>query len=337
MGFLSVAWTLTANAADPNDAQPRINGGQDATSCQWPTTALVTSQGSLCSSVLIHPQLVVTAAHCIDPDEPPHDIKFGEVHNEPERKVEVDFCKRSPNYNGEVGGTDIAFCMLEEPVEFVPATPAVYGCERSILQHGWPVTIVGFGRPEEEEQAGRKRFAETSIQSVVTPESTTVVIGEQGIAACNGDSGGPAYVQYPTDGSWHPIAIVSGGFGPCGYGARTYVFIHPWIPWMEVATGLDLTPCHDRDGTWAPTERCGRFAIDPTQDQVSWGNWCASALSGPSDTCGEPFQGELYDPFPPATVDEDGCGCSLGDEGQGGGVLLLSLGLLVRRKRPRFG
>jgi MYXO-CTERM domain-containing protein len=326
----------SAHASGPAEpTSPRIFGGQEASTCQWPTTALVTASGSLCSSVLIHPELVVTAAHCIDLDDPPFDIKFGELHYSPEQKVKVDFCKRSPNYSGEVGGYDIAFCKLAEPVEEIPPTPVPYGCETSIVQYGWPVTIVGFGRPDDENQAGTKRFAETSILSPVNDDTLEVMIGENGSTACNGDSGGPAYVQYPTDGSWHAIAIVSGGVPGCGLAGRSYVLIEPWIPWMELASGLDLTPCHDRDGTWNPGPRCGRFAIDPLQDGVSWGDWCASAVSGPNETCGEPYQGELYDPFPPGDSDPAGCECRLGraQDGIGWGLAWLGLIGLTRRRR----
>lgn len=320
-----------ARAAGP--PVPRIAGGQEAEPCQWPTTALLTAAGSLCSAVLIHARLVVTAAHCIDPDEPPFDVKFGERHYEPERKVPIERCQRSPNYDGTVGGTDIAFCTLQEAVEDIPPTPVVYGCETTIIQFGWPVTIVGYGRPDDEEQAGTKRFADTMIQSWPDEESTVVIVGAPGSSACNGDSGGPAYVQYPTDDSWHVVGIVSGGYPGCGFSAKTYVLIHPWIPWMEIASGLDLTPCHDRDGTWNPTDRCGRFAVDPRQQAVDWTDWCASALSGPSDTCGEPFAGPLYDPRPEPEEDA-GCGCRVGASPRSG-IAGLAVGLL-RRRRARF-
>ncbi len=323
------AW---AGAPPPNE--PRINGGQEASDCQWPTTALLTGSGSLCSAVLIHPELVVTAAHCIDLDDPPFDVKFGELHYAPEQKVEIDYCKRSPNYSGDVGGTDIAFCKLIEPVEGIPPTPVAYGCEETIIRYGWPVTIAGFGRPDDDVDAGTKRWTETMIQTQVLEDTLEVAIGAPGNSACNGDSGGPAYVRYPNDGSWHVIGVVTGGYPGCGFSAKIYVLIHPWIPWMEVATGLDLTPCHDRDGTWNPGERCGGFAVDPLQDQVSWSDWCASARSGPSDTCGDPFQGDLYDPFPlTPPADAEGCGCRFGGDSGAGWWGLAVLAVASRRRR----
>lgn len=332
MLFGTIARPSHASGPDPEQA-PRIFGGQEAKTCQWPTTALITAAGSLCSSVLIHPQLVVTAAHCIDVDDPPFDVKFGELHYSPQRKVEVDFCKRSPNYSGAVGGFDIAFCKLREPVDEIPPTPVPYGCETSVIQYGWPTTIVGFGRPDDENQAGTKRFSETSILGPVGDDSLEVLIGEAGSTACNGDSGGPAYVQYPTDGSWHAIAVVSGGVPGCGIAGRSYVLIHPWIPWMELASGLDLTPCHDRDGSWNPGPRCGRFAIDPLQDEVDWSSWCASAVSGPNATCGDAYTGDLYDPFPPTMEPGADCECGAGPDDSGAGGWLLGLLWLARRRR----
>jgi hypothetical protein len=336
IGLVLLMSPASAFANAPEEPQPRINGGADAAPCQWPTTVLLTSNGSLCSGVLIHPELVVSAAHCVDPDSPPHDVKFGELSHEPQRKVQIDYCQRSPNYDGIVGGTDIAFCRLVEPVEFVPATPVVYGCETVIIDLGNKAMIAGYGKPEEGEPAGTKRFTETLI--VQQYSETAVMIGQNGDAACSGDSGSPAYIQYP-DGSWHVIGVLSGGWGDCGNYARVYVRIHPWIPWMETATGLDLTPCHDRDGTWNPTDRCGRFAIDPMQDQVTWDDWCGSAVTGPSETCAEGFKGELYDPYEDTALDEpldeDGCGCRSRERRAGGSWAWACLLVLVWRQRTR--
>ncbi len=61
------------------------------------------------------------------------------------------------------------------------------------------------------------------------------------------------------------------------------------VEWLENETGFDLTPCHDSDGTWAPTEACGGFPLDLQSGSTDWSQGCARAeVSGPGSLCGEP-------------------------------------------------
>jgi uncharacterized protein (TIGR03382 family) len=136
----------------------------------------------------------------------------------------------------------------------------------------------------------------STIQSPVDASSTHVYVGEVGNAPCSGDSGGPAYVQYP-DGSWHAFGIVSGG-PPFGQGADLYALMHPRVPWIEENAGLDITPCFDQDGTWNPTPLCNEFATDPYDSSVDWADWCAGSMGEPSATCGDPYNA-IDDDIPP--------------------------------------
>lgn len=61
------------------------------------------------------------------------------------------------------------------------------------------------------------------------------------------------------------------------------------VPWIEKESGIDITPCFDVDGTWNPTDDCGRFPLDPGATG-SWENACGGGPVGKmSSTCGPAF------------------------------------------------
>jgi hypothetical protein len=266
---------------------PLISSGTPAHNCQWPTTVMLDDGEEMCSGTLVHPQIVTTAGHCPHPDK----IVFGESAWYSKREVRVDHCKRNPAYSEDdhngVNGNDFAYCKLAHPVYDIPITPPVYGCELEILSANRPAIIVGFGNNHGDTGAGTKRWTATTIQTLVDETSTMVMVGSAGNAACSGDSGGPAFVQYP-DGSWHAFGITSGG-PPCGTGPDVYSLIHRAVPWIEESSGVDITPCHDVDGTWNPTPECQGFAVETLDTSVQWNHWCETPRLGPAVTCGQAF------------------------------------------------
>lgn len=310
--ILALASFHLARAAEPElsplPVPPQISGAAEAETCEWPTTVLLLNSGALCTGTLIHPEIVSTAAHCLSDTAFPALASFGESAGPGvEREVPIEYCRRNPGYTGGVGDQDYAYCKLATPIYDLPLTPPVYGCETEILTPGREVVIAGFGNNVGMTGSGIKRWATTEIQA---SSPTVVVVGQFGTASCQGDSGGPVFVQYP-DGSWRNLAILSGG-PPCEQGAGTYVRLDTAVPWIEEDSGVDVTPCHDVDGTWNPTPACQGFATRPQDTSVAWGQWCASELSEPSETCGPAFNAEpddvapvveIVDPLTGATFD----------------------------------
>lgn len=273
--------------------QPQVFGGTPAQVCQWPTTVAVTGGGGLCTGALVHPRIITYAAHCGDGDK---QIRFGESSTTAITR-QTERCVTNPEYLGTTNqAQDWAFCILEEPMLDIPFTPPAYGCETDQIQQGQEVFLVGYG-DSDVGGAGTKRWGATEIISTF---GSTVQIGAQGtgVTTCQGDSGGTAYLPMD-DGSFRAISMVSTGLIGCNDTSGTHALMHPAIPWIEETSQTDITPCHDVDGTWNPNPNCTGFFAGGSTPAGVWENMCAGTpTTGPSATCGEPFD-TITDDEPP--------------------------------------
>jgi hypothetical protein len=259
-----------------------LSGGELAGACQYPSVVSFRGFDTKCTGTLVHPEVVVTAAHCLE-NTTAIRVRFGEEFSPREFIVDSAACSMHPDYLATRSAAhDLGVCRLVSAVADVPITPLAVGCELDRLQPGAEVTMVGFGVTEIGEDFGRKRVAITSVASGVADDGT-LAIGSAAIGGCFGDSGGPALMRYP-DGVWRTVAVLSTN-PACGTGPARYVTVRDHLAWLEAAAGRDLTPCHATDGTFVGGPDCRAFEADPIDVADAWLQGCRGALADPEQDC----------------------------------------------------
>lgn len=266
----------------------RIVGGDETKACNFPSAAFIKEeQESRCTGTLVHPQIVTTAKHCVGGFMT---FGFGE-HGEFGRVTGV--CKASPD------NTDMAYCKLTKPVTKVPIVPILMGCELEALKAGVMVSLVGYGNSaNKSEDGGVKRDVETPIHDAPGQSGARddeILLGHAEKGSCNGDSGGPAYIDLRTvDGfkdkpgaGWRVFGVTSRkgpGGGNCA-STSVYGIIAEMVPWIEEDSGIDITPCFDADGSWNPGPECKDFP--EVQASGNWPSCQAKINRGASAVCGQ--------------------------------------------------
>lgn len=315
--FPFTAWA--AGQSLPNDGQGRIYGGEIAKNCEFPTT--VATGG--CTGTLIHPKVVISAAHCGTLKT----ITFGESMSKGAKKVGVKWCEKT-----SWGSTDAQICVLNEAIEGLPIAPIIQGCETEALKPNTKVTLAGFGLDENDYNADgsrgvdEKRWVETQINRI---DDKLLHIGGGGKGGCQGDSGGPVYLQLE-DGTWRTIGATHGGGSHPNCDEGMYKRTDKIFPWYEEQikkhkeTDIDLSPCFNDAGEWEPTEACGGFTKEVKGPFGAWSNNCGEGMPVVkySATCGEPFgknDDEGGDEGGGSQEDPKKSGEASGDSGSSGG------------------
>ena len=233
---------IIAVALIARPASAIVGGGGAAENISRAVVTIIGSRGSFCTGSLIAQDLVLTAAHCVQPGADYKVILPGET---PPRLLEVRRVASHPQFNvqnilAHRASADVALLQLASPLPPSKA-PAPLGAPAMPIAAGSRFTIagVGVGRRGDGKSGGTIRAADLSVTG--KPGSLQIRLADpstnnlrEGLGACTGDSGAPAFQMQ--GGRAVIVGVVSWSTGPnnsdgCGglTGVTPLTLYREWI------------------------------------------------------------------------------------------------------------
>ncbi len=180
--------------------KPTLIGGVPADPAKWPASVYARAGGAACSATVVAEQTVLIAAHCVDDGKA---ISFSVGPNQYSAK-----CTHSPDYKAD-STADWSLCKVTTKVVGVPYESVV--TDGGWCSKGKAVRLTGYGCVKEGGGGGNDGVYRIGTADVVTcPSRNNDTTTKGGAALCFGDSGGPAFVEFP-DGSRQVFGVNSRG------------------------------------------------------------------------------------------------------------------------------
>ena len=217
-------------------------GSQRAEEEDWSAVVAISlPTGGLCTGALIHPRVVLTAAHCIAPEpdwsawEPGALRVYGgtDVRDAAQRialsaVVDVRIHEDWDRELDSLDDVDMALLELEAPADFA----TVYSVHQGpAIEPGATGVIVGYGWQDDQERDGERRLGNVSVHTVA---GNYFRLGAPPLAY-PGDSGGPFFIA-GADG-WVLAGITSfdGGEVLCAEPCSWALAVGKWAAWVAEA------------------------------------------------------------------------------------------------------
>lgn len=258
------------NIINRNDSHSdRIVGGTIVTSRTY--DYFVTSSRLSCGAVLIHDDIVLTAAHCLEQFFSGFIVGMYQVSEA--RSLKKYFGEREilhPSYSRSSrssASNDLALFKLQEPV--VGVQPVQWAASAQQPESGTPIDVIGFGLTQERgvrspdlrevtvntfsTQTCKSAYPNSAGSSLFDP-TTMFCAGVRGGGkdSCQGDSGGPALVK--NGGSATVVGLVSWGIGCArANGPGVYTRLGQYDQWIkdQICLCSSVTPSYCGSGTVA--------------------------------------------------------------------------------------
>jgi len=268
---------LLPHGGDIEESLPIINGAV-ADDDDYPMTGglILTSAGSkavVCSSTLIAPDVVILAAHCVDPDalaaygytsgtqwwstEP--DLAIYDGSGDPPLPDDAVLVRASVfpdefDINTMQKRTalnyDIALAFLDEPLEGQPLGVLPTDDEAEALTTGAEVAIVGWGQTSQGGASGVKYWGE-SVVGAVSDYEFQVGPDQDDVRQCHGDSGGPTFLAVETGSATKErvVGVTSHSWDStdCASAGGVETRVDYYLDWIEDQMG---DACADGTRTW---------------------------------------------------------------------------------------
>jgi len=223
--------------------------------------------GFLCTGSVIAPTVILTAAHCVSAVETGEGAQFTvitgpDIGKSGAQQLAVDAVYANPLWSPDnlENGHDQGIVVLREPTSLRPLPINRRKLASSLT--GRAVRIVGYGLDNGSKQtgAGTKRQALTSLGTILT---NLILVGNSRHGTCNGDSGGPAFMNI--DGVETIVGTTSYGNADCtdgGFDAR----VDTDLAFIDQYLTSDCQPaCNGRScGSDGCGGTCGSCADDET-------------------------------------------------------------------------
>lgn len=245
-------------SGDLESKSSAIVGGQNTN--EYPAVAQISitiadGQTFSCSSTLISPRVLLTAAHCIDSEDGPATAitaYFGTkvTGSDPDKIQSIPAIEWTSNGPWSLSGNDIALVLLEYDSDVAPLPYNTQTLGNNVI--GLPLHVIGWGNTSYEVGSGSKRHMTTPVTGL--RNSSVMTYGNNNNNTCQGDSGGPGLLPF-SGGIERVSSITSYGQQGCvGESGATRVakyksFIGEWIAQKDVAQPPEVSFVFPVDGS----------------------------------------------------------------------------------------
>jgi hypothetical protein len=180
-------------ALSPLPAAAVINGAPADGEIAAQTVLIVSTRGASCSGTVLGPDLVLTAAHCVQPRA---DYALAFLEPRGPRLVKVARVALHPRFDPEQFKTrrptpDLALLKIAEPLG-ARVRPARLASDPALPRPGDSFTLAGFGMAAEGNEKSAGTLRALTLPAIGTTGGIMVRLAGGG-GACTGDSGGPVF------------------------------------------------------------------------------------------------------------------------------------------------